>query len=61
MADTFQYRTEAEYRALMSSDRMNRLGEDGWELVSVVLDDANYYYHIFKRKVVKDPKIKQIN
>lgn len=61
MADAFQYRTETEYGALMSSDRMNRLGEDGWELVSVVSGNTNFYHHIFKRKVIKDPKIKQIN
>ena len=61
MANTFQYRTETEYGIPMSSDRMNSLGRNGWELVSVVSDKANVYHHIFKREVVKDPKIKQIN
>ena len=61
MADAFQYKTETEYGAPMSSDRRNNLGRNGWELVSVVSDRANVYYHIFKKEVVKDPKIKQIN
>lgn len=60
MTTTFEYKLVQEWGAPMDQQRMNRLGKEGWELVSVLQDKANVWHHMFKKQVVKDVKIKQI-
>lgn len=50
----FEYRIEAE----LSSESMNLLGQAGWELVAVVVDqEANYKTFLYFKRELPEAKI----